>query len=441
VPKKPWHLFGKNGINISPAWDITEGSTKVTVAIIDGKFLQDHAAFTKGQCLSTTKYIDLVKKNRRPDYHGSTVSSLIQTCEKNPLQLIGVNKRSRILWVDTGLDLKQLAQSMYWAAGASGLSCQDLTNINCSNNNEHPAHVINMSLGVHLNDYGWHNYFSYFVKEALKAGSILVAAAGNEARSADDNFPSALPGVISVGATNKDGNATAFSNWGETVEIMAPGADVPTVAQDGSEISRGTSLSAPLVSGVISLMRSVYQELNWKTAIYFLQTTAKKMDCHSYCIADRDSATQALCQKDCCSGEKQICTPGRMDAGAAVAAAKKAQEEGLPAVALVDANSFFVELTNIPNTTVKGGRFMLKNVGGAKGEYTITSKGDTLLFDEKRILKVSLSARGQQGDRVAIQVTTNSSFRSVTRIRIASSESGISSEFSDELTIFAGDID
>lgn len=237
-----------------------------------------------------------------------------------------------------------------------------------------------------------------------------------------------------MGATTKTGAAWQYSNWGETVEIMAPGADIPVASSSGKTLVNGTSMAAPIISGVISLMRSVYSELNWKTAIYFLQSTAVKMDCHSYCIAERTADAQTRCRRDCCVGEQQVCTPGRVDAGAAVALAKKAAIHGLPAVALADTDKYLIRIQN------KTGTFKLFNVGGGRGKYKVSSPDGSVLFStNQRELEVELSAKGQPGDQIDIPISTTDAFRAEARIRIASPESGTVTTFSDEMVIYAGE--
>lgn len=433
----PWYLFGKNGINIKPAWDITTGSEKVTVAVIDGGFSADNPAFSQGICLAKKEYFNFLSQqpNKAGD-HGTQVASLINTCDDNPLELIGINRNSRILWLE-GQDTP-LSQMMVvrWAFGAKN-ACIHSQLIRCSSDNSYPAHVINISLGAQIkghSDY-YKNKWStlYVTKEANDKGSIIVASAGNEGQNADFRWPSAMTGVISVGATNQNGDAWRQSNWGETVEIMAPGTDILVASINQKTIVNGTSFATPIVSGVVSLMRSVYAELNWKTASYILQSTAIKMDCHSYCIADRTKDAQTKCRQDCCKGDKQVCTTGRLDAGAAVARAQQTALHGLPAIALVDADKYFVHLNG------KKGAFKLFNVGGAKGSYKISSPDGSLLFNNRPEQEIVLGAKGTANDTVNISFVATTKFSLEALIRIASPESGLSDDFTDEMNIYVGE--
>lgn len=150
------------------------------------------------------------------------------------------------------------------------------------------------------------------------------------------------------------------------------------------------------------------------------------MDCHSYCIAERDPLAQAECKKDCCVGDKQVCTPGRMDAGAAVAAAKNAASFGLPPVALIDADKYFVPVR------ADKGEFKLFNVGGAKGTYELSSPDGAIVFERtKQKLTIELGAQGEPNSSMVIQLNTTNKFQTESRIRIASATS-------DEILIYIG---
>lgn len=440
-PQESWHLFGENGINIIPAWEITKGSKNVTIAIMDRDFAPKNPAFSSGKCHAHTTLTGVQPANKS-DYHGAMVASLINTCEGNSLQLFGINYNSPMLWVETGQsNFMSGIELLRWSAGDPKI-CQTAQFIKCSAPNDHPAHVINMSFGVPIEKNALADFRRIFLATVIKArdlGSILVAAAGNSGINAEKLFPASATGVITSGFTTTNGTADADSNWGETVEIMAPGSEIPVAYDNDKMLADGSSFAAPLVTGVISLMRSVDPTLNWKTAIYFLQSTAVPMDCQAYCIANRTAERQAQCKKDCCIGNKQTCTPGRMNAGAAVKAAQRARIEGLPPVALVDTDRYWVGLTRSNNQRFTG-QFRLFNVGGKKGTYEISSTEGVLEFNGNSTIHVELAPKGKPGDSVLVTVKTLPSHlnRRDSSITIRSPESGQLSSFSDELTIYAG---
>lgn len=409
-PNEHWYLFGKNGINILPAWELTRGSKNVNIAVIDSGFSPDHPAFSEGKCPPKARLVEIAQGERQDADHGTGVSSLIQSCEGNPLELIGINQVSPILWLERGKGNVGIGSELIqWGIGDTTI-CAQAKYISCPEGspNPNPAHIVNLSIGrssIEETAYVDRKILLPLVAQVNSKRKILVAAAGNDGKNADLEFPASATGVISVGYTDANGKAAPNSNWGRTVEIMAPGKGIPIAGDEGKDMANGSSFATPIVSGIISLMRSVYPALNWKTAVYFLQSTAVPMDCHAYCIAGRTAEQQNACQKDCCVGDKQICTLGRVDAGAAVLAAYKASLNGLPSVPLVDSDKYWVSLKINENYTQWEGTFTLFNVGASKGNYKITGPDGTLTLNGKEKIVIQLAAKGQVGDSVIITVT------------------------------------
>jgi len=117
----------------------------------------------------------------------------------------------------------------------------------------HGAQVINMSFGIS----GQAQTLKNTIDEAVKAGAIVVAAAGNS-NTAVPQYPAAYPGVLGVAATDLADVKTSFSNYGSTIFVSAPGAHIISAYPGGyyAELS-GTSFSAPLVAAEAALVRSL----------------------------------------------------------------------------------------------------------------------------------------------------------------------------------------
>ncbi|MFN8533840.1 MAG: S8 family serine peptidase [Dehalococcoidia bacterium] len=104
---------------------------------------------------------------------------------------------------------------------------------------------------------------------------LVVASAGNDG-AAQPRYPAAYPGVLSVGATTRQGTLAPFSQRTPTVAILAPGDDVPLAP---GIAWRGTSAAAPQVAGVAALVRSVGPHLSAMEIRATLIATARPV-CH-----------------------------------------------------------------------------------------------------------------------------------------------------------------
>ena len=264
---------GSLGVGIEAAWDHTVGSTDVVIAVIDtggtahadmnGRLLpgydffsndsdatDDGDGFAIGQCPGTPG-------SSGNTWHGTKVAGVIGANVNNALGIAGVNQRSLIQHIrilgPCGGNTADEIKAIRWAAGlpVDGVPL-----------NPTPARVINLSLGGSgeclISE-------QEAIDAATVAGAIVVVAAGNSSQDLDQYqfAPANCNNVITVAATTSTGAQADFSNYGSTVEIAAPGDALRTTTVGGYTNARGTSFSAPLVSGIISLMFSVNPVLEY----------------------------------------------------------------------------------------------------------------------------------------------------------------------------------
>lgn len=137
------------------------------------------------------------------------------------------------------------------------------------------ARVINLSLGT----YGDAAVLQAAIDYAQSNGAIVVAAAGNDA-AGQVTFPAAYEGVVGVASVDAAGQTATFSNYGEGIDVAAPGVGVS--ALDGDEVFgadslilfSGTSASAPLVSGALAALLSENPGMSNEQAVDILLSTA-----------------------------------------------------------------------------------------------------------------------------------------------------------------------
>lgn len=114
------------------------------------------------------------------------------------------------------------------------------------------------------------------IKRAREAGVIIVCAAGNQ--NSRVNWPAAYRETIAVGAIDKNMNKASFSNFGEEVDVVAPGVNIlSTYPNNKYSVLSGTSMAVPLVSGAIALIQSYARKIGEKaTPEYILDIIQDK---------------------------------------------------------------------------------------------------------------------------------------------------------------------
>ena len=155
------------------------------------------------------------------------------------------------------------------------------------------ARIVNMSFG----DVALSRFLKEVIHYAAVKGMVLIASSGNEG-SEQPHYPSGLPEVIAVGASTQSDNVAGFSNFGNTIDLVAPGVDMVSTAIGGGYNSvNGTSFSAPVVSAVAGLLLSYYPQYNNEQVRNVLKTSSKDIVLNGwdyYSGAGRVSADRAL---------------------------------------------------------------------------------------------------------------------------------------------------
>lgn len=204
--------------------------------------------------------------------HGTHVAGLVALAAPEarlmPARVLDAAGRGN-LWV--------LAEALLWAVDPDG-----------NPETDDGAHVVNMSLGttqptnlldiaVELatcsdddegeidHDYSDPGFAGDQARCNLRGGAVVMAAAGNGGSSTELQYPAAegAEGQLAITATQQDGRLAPFANRGSWVNLSAPGDKiVSTMPGGGWAVWSGTSMAAPLASGVAALLRQRHPD--WK---------------------------------------------------------------------------------------------------------------------------------------------------------------------------------
>ena len=204
--------------------------------------------------------------------HGTHVSGIIGAVRDNGVGIDGIGSNVRLMALRAVPDGderdKDIANAIRYAV-------------------DNGAHIINMSFGKGFSPRK--SLVDDAVGYADEHGVLMVHAAGNDGEDIDpgDNFPTQVyadgtraSNWIEGGAANwqVDSLAATFSNYGQTrVDVFSPGVDILSTVP-GSEFERedGTSMAAPVVSGVAALLMAYFPELDASEVRRIIFESSKK---------------------------------------------------------------------------------------------------------------------------------------------------------------------
>ncbi|MFB6284964.1 MAG: S8 family serine peptidase [Candidatus Bipolaricaulia bacterium] len=316
IQEKALNQWWLKDVKARGAWETTKGSDETVVAVIDSGMDIDHQEF-QGNLWTNPEdgthgwdiVDDRAPSNRRTPIgvHGTSVAGLVAARDDG----------QGVTGVAPDVQLMDLRVFPTFRVGgravASGAATEDVIEaINFAV--EHGADVINLSLGSLCSVEQIPPRFQQFrddfkaaieaehkaIQNAVSQGVTVVAAAGNNGTCV--TYPAKFPEVIAVSATTKADEVAGYSSRGSPVWVGAPGGSlsfeefvsqlelgfqqlVPKLdtllispyLRDNYGWFNGTSAAAPIVSGVVALMKSVDGDLTPQQIREVLAATAQDM--------------------------------------------------------------------------------------------------------------------------------------------------------------------
>ncbi|MEU1144689.1 type VII secretion-associated serine protease mycosin [Streptomyces sp. NPDC005863] len=259
VRSRQWHL---DAMHAEEMWKTSTGRG-MTVAVIDSG-VDDTVADLRGQVLNGKDYSNLPgDEHSDRGRHGTGTAALIAGtgARGETAGSYGLAPGAKILPIRMSYSSEKSGQ----ADQLSGFSRDMSRAIRFAADSE--AQILNISMGS-PNHRGSLNVntpeLSAAVKYALNKGKIIFAAVGNSARKGNEPvYPAATPGVVGVGAIDREIERTKESQWGPQVDMVAPGDEIWNACAGGTELCKGhgTSASTALASASAALIWSKHP--NW----------------------------------------------------------------------------------------------------------------------------------------------------------------------------------
>lgn len=229
-------------IEANRAWKLSTGSDDVIVAVVDTGVDLRHPDLN-GRLLQGYNAIEQEEEPYDDVGHGTHVAGIIAANVNNNEGIAGMMWGGKILPVkaldNSGAGTTySVAEGIIWAT-------------------DHGAKVINLSLG----NYADAEFLHEAIRYAYGRDVVLIAATGND-NTERPGYPAAYPEVLAVSATDYQLQRASFSNYGDYVDVMAPGESIASTYPDNQYAAlSGTSMACPHVTALAALIRSVNPDL------------------------------------------------------------------------------------------------------------------------------------------------------------------------------------
>ncbi|WP_168119287.1 S8 family peptidase [Paenibacillus sp. HB172176] len=250
-----WNL---PSIETEKGWTLSRGSEDVIIAVLDTGVQSNHPDL-QGKLLTGT---NIINDKAAPDDdvgHGTHVTGIIGANVNNGEGVAGLSWYNKIMPVKV-LDNSgagstySVAQGLIWAV-------------------DNGAKVINMSLG----NYAEAEFLHDAIKYAYDHDVVLIAASGND-NTDRPGYPAAYPEVFAVAATTNNKQKASFSNYGDYIDVAAPGDSIASTYPDSQYAAlSGTSMASPHVAALAGLIRSINPQLTNVEVMDIMRMSARDL--------------------------------------------------------------------------------------------------------------------------------------------------------------------
>jgi len=279
---KAWYL---HAVNAPQAWDITRGSPKLTVAIVDNGFNLQHPELKDKVVMPYNVWLQSNQIFPLQSDHGTHIAGTALAIADNAKGLCGIAPHCAFMpvqvanaqgFMTTTSILDGILYALYQGADVVNVSLgTDFTGLDAFSE----AYQREMILNRFKEEERLWNKISEI---ADKHQATIVVAAGNDNVLAGIEPLQRPKNIVTVSAVNKQNQPYSkadFSNYGEYATISAPGVDIYSCAGSNNyAVMSGTSMAAPIVAGGIALMKSLNENLTAEQIICILQQTGLPTD-------------------------------------------------------------------------------------------------------------------------------------------------------------------
>jgi subtilisin family serine protease len=253
-----------NMLDAPAAWTVSQGRG-VTVAVLDSG-VRSEVPDLAGSVVPGPDLTGVGTPSSNPDWgqHGTWMASVIAGHGHGTgggSGIIGLAPEAKVLSVRVIPDKNDPGYSIYEHERESRVQASLAAGIRYAVG--HGAEVISMSIGYSVPSAAVRSALQY----AYSHDVVVVASSGNSGDTASArrhgyaplSFPADYPGVIGVAAVDANGNAAGFSSDNLSVQVAAPGVNIPAQGRDGQYwLVSGTSPACALVAGAAALIKSRY---------------------------------------------------------------------------------------------------------------------------------------------------------------------------------------